>query len=143
VTPANLTVQCVTPIESNVVTVANPGSSPACPPWIGNQACDPDSKRAIGQAGHVDAGIADLDAFPTPTRRGDAFTIAYTLNTATSARITVTDAAGRTVHETSGERPQGRVTELIQTAGWSVGAYMVTVRAGGHATTTRVLVAEP
>jgi hypothetical protein len=135
----------VVPIETTPVTDFGLTPSQITTTWLGYQVCVPDPKTVIPGDNAASPGLAAvsaLEALPGPVRRGEALTVGYSLSAPASVRLTVADVAGRVVYTASGERSDGRTTELISTEGWSAGTYFVTVSAGFRSASARALVVE-
>lgn len=81
-------------------------------------------------------------SYPNPVTSGTNLNLRFDLNTSAQAHITVTDIVGRVVVEKDATVEAGSALQMIETAGWTSGSYIVRVTIGGVASTTRVVVIE-
>jgi hypothetical protein len=139
--PAGFTPTVNTIIETNQVTASSETAGTTTPPWGGVQHCDPDSKLMLPDAEltSIDAAVSII-AHPSLVRRGDRFTLDYSLAAPGAVTTTISDVAGRVVSRSTLDRAAGRFSETIDTEGWSTGTYLAQVSADGHAATSRIVV---
>lgn len=99
----------------------------------------------LGSAAGADETVSDevlLAGFPNPVTRGSDLQLRYQVPAAARAVVTITDLSGRTVYSAVSERPAGSATQVVTTAGWAPGTYLVRVEMGGYTSTRRIIVAD-
>lgn len=92
-----------------------------------------------------DAEISDagsVSTYPNPITRGSLLSLEYTLATEGSATVTVSDIIGNVIYMKSASHEAGLNSVSVNTTGWSIGTYMVTVTTGEKSQTRRIVVTD-
>lgn len=84
----------------------------------------------------------EINIAPNPVRQGETIKLAYTVQEEVEAIITVNDAMGRAVYETTGLVNSGNQSLSIPTAEWAKGSYTVTMQLGQELQTLKVIVTD-
>lgn len=93
-------------------------------------------------SGNALIGAGALNIYPNPIKRGSLLSLECTLVNEGRATIVVSDLMGKMIYTHSGNLPAGVSHLPVKTDGWSIGAYMVTVTAGGASQTSRIVVTD-
>ncbi len=83
--------------------------------------------------------VASLAVYPNPATNGYVH-LAYDLNQATAATISVYNYAGQLIWNQQTGSASGLNTATIQTSGWAAGMYIVSLEVGGQKTTQKIIV---
>jgi Secretion system C-terminal sorting domain len=88
------------------------------------------------------AGSFMMDAYPNPVKRGSTINLECTLTAEAEAKVVVSDLSGREIYSHVETYAAGRNAIAVNTEGWSIGSYIVTLTIGDRADSRRIIVAE-
>jgi hypothetical protein len=109
----------------------------------GNDICTggappPEKAPAPSEESPEDA-ISRLELYPNLLHQGESFTLARASEEA-SGELVVSDIAGREVHRRKIGKGSGPLTMTVGTAGWTPGAYLISLTLNGIVSTGRVTI---
>jgi hypothetical protein len=82
----------------------------------------------------------NVSSYPNPVKRGESFTLDYSVAKDAPATITVSNVAGAVVF--SADQPGNADKSEISTSGWPAGVYLIQVKHGDKVETKRVIVSD-
>lgn len=87
------------------------------------------------------AGDMKLSVHPNPAARGEEISVSFSMATAGSATVVVTDITGREVFRSDARYAAGANELRVETGAWPRGSYVVSVQQGGRRTATPMVLA--
>lgn len=149
--------QCYASVQ-DAGTECTPGMDSSCNNWQSQICHTPDGttvrdisscptcsgpKRVVNpdlSEGAIDMNESTLLAYPSPIRRGAAFTLEYTPLTDGRVEIAVSDMAGKLRYHCAEDATAGTRRASISTEGWPSGTYVVRATMDNRVHTRRVVV---
>ncbi len=99
-------------------------------------------QTSVAGAGQSDENEFQASAFPNPVKRGNTFTLGYTLAGNATMALTVSDMAGATIYQGAGEGTAGEHEIGVSTAGWTSGTYLLRMTIGDRTITRKIIVSD-
>ncbi|MDB5033016.1 MAG: lipoprotein [Chlorobi bacterium] len=116
--------------------------APACPACIAPAEPAPAKLSSASTGSVVEVMEGGMASYPNPIKRGGILSLQYNLREGSQVNVSISDLVGREVYNSTAAYNAGTSTLPVNTTGWSAGAYVIKITAGGSSRTTRIIVTE-